>query len=322
MNVLLLVSIMLVLMNVMTYTRLQTYLDTAGVRIEYEQYMTMEERRQINILETTKYAFTKVKSIEQPKEGEANPDKQVQETAYSFLNIYPIFASILKAGDKNSQPDTTRTDAITKLFKRMLEKAYGNQRFYKEALKKYPELLDDLVKQMQESIPNATIALKLTSRKDLANIPMLDDDMREVLYKMLKGQESSKTVVNGKKVITNAGYPALRTLITLKSKPSTLRVWLARAPLIEAIFRDPEPFFERRSELYRQIKAGVIKPEGATKDLSGLFKNVAATDIDLSLLDFTASTTPPPDLRRDKFSNPSEEQPEEEEDPLQDVDIP
>ncbi len=61
MNVLLLVSVMLVAAECDDLYRLQTYLDTAVVRIEYEQYMTIEERKEAEYLRDTKYALTKVK---------------------------------------------------------------------------------------------------------------------------------------------------------------------------------------------------------------------------------------------------------------------
>lgn len=313
MNVLLLVSTMLTLLTIMTYTRLQTFLDTAGIRMEYEQYMMHTERREIDGLETDKYRNTQAKSdaANQKKVEPAEEDKEAKDLSFSLLNLQPLLVSANKEGNdeaaQEAQVQSSRVMDTIKILQRLVANLYESQRFYKEAEEKYPELPEELVKQMVLSVDDAPCKLKFTSKKDLAHIPMKDAEMREIYYKMLKGQEASFTTDDkGKKKETGKGYKSILSYITLKKKPSGIRVYLARRELLTAIFRDPEPIITRRTELYRQVKEGLLKPEDATKDFAGLFKDTTNTDINLNMLDFTVTKTAPPDRSKDSFS-PSEE---------------
>ena len=61
MNILILVFTMLSLLTIMTYTRLQTFLDSEGMHIEYEGYMAGTERQNIDSLEDRKYRNARLK---------------------------------------------------------------------------------------------------------------------------------------------------------------------------------------------------------------------------------------------------------------------
>lgn len=293
MNVLILVLTMLSLLAAMTYAQLRTFLDSTGVRIEYERYMVKHEREGINELEDRKYKQAHVDG--QKDNGKLSSDK---EAPLAKLHVKPLFTKPSdkpKNSEKGRNTSPNRTEVTTVVLKRLIEILYKQQPFYQEAIKKRPTLVDDLVAKMVETSSKATCKLKFTHVRDLANIPFGDDkDLREVFYKMLKGEPSSTRInEKGEEVLANDGYDSLLDYLTVARSPSRIRVWLARKALLQAIFKDPRPIIERRNELIRYIQDGSWTVQGAQQEFE-MFNDAFNTDIDRDLLDFKVSKTRPP----------------------------
>jgi hypothetical protein len=307
MNVLVLVFTMLSLLTVMTYSQLKTFLDAAGMRIEYERFMMKEERKSINELEDSKY----IKSyVDKGQAKDTGQDKG--EAALAKLHIKVLFdkkeeeeqagqQQAAQGKDEGKKKDNAadqpadRAETTLVILKRLIDILYGKQAFYKDALKKRPQLTEDLIVEMIKTASKSTCKIKFSNVRDLANIPFTDNsDLREVFYKMLKGEPSSTRLNDkGKEVIAKEGYPSLLDYLTVAKAPSKIRVWLARKALLQAIFRDPQAIIDRRNELHKLVKDEVWTVEGAQQEFNR-FNDALNTDIDLKMLDFKVSKTRPP----------------------------
>ncbi len=303
MNILLLVFTILTLLTITTYTRLQTYLDNAGVRIEYEKYMAHSERDALNSIEERKYKTTRAKqSTNQQKTDSSSTQGQTPtpppppKNTFALLNLYPLVGKVTpNMQNVDAQSIISNAGDTVKVFQRIMENLYSDKRFYKEALKTHPQLSEDIVRQMIESITKAPCPLKFTNKKDLANIPLIDEDLREVYYNMLNGQKASYTVdKHGKEVKTNNGYPSLLDYVMLSQQPTKIRVFLARKALLQSLFRDPQPIIDRRKELYQQLDQGAVTAQDASSEFAQRFQDQTNAEVDLSMLDFSITKTAPP----------------------------
>ncbi|MDP1836070.1 MAG: hypothetical protein Q8K75_09125 [Chlamydiales bacterium] len=303
MNVLVLVFTMLSLLTVMTYSQLKTFLDAAGMRIEYERFMMKEERKSNNDLEDIKYTNSYV-----DKNAAKDTGKDRGEAALAKLHVKVLFdkkeedeqAGVGKEPAKDAEKEnkdgpTDRFESTKDILKKLIDILYGKQAFYKEALKKRPDLIDDLIREMMKTASKSTCKLKFTNIRDLANIPFTDNpDLREVFYKMLKGEPSSTRLNDrGKEVVAKEGYPSIQEYLTVARTPSKIRVWLARKALLQAIFRDPQAIIDRRDELHKYIKDEVWTVDGAQEEFNR-FNDALNTEVDLKMLDFKVSKTRPP----------------------------
>lgn len=292
MNILLLVFTILTLLTITTYTRLQTYLDNAGVRIEYEKYMSHAERDTLNATEERKYRNARRKNLK----GDNHEPPLRNTEAVALLNLFPLVGRI-DPKNKNIDPQAVILNGgdTTKVFQSLIENLYSNQRFYKEALKTHPQLPEDIITQMISSIGMAPCPLKFTNKKDLANIPLIDEDLREVYYNMLNGQKPSYGVdKHGKEIKTGSGYPSILDYLILRQSNTKIRVFLARKALLQSLFRDVEPILQRRKELYQQLDQGAVTAQDASSEFASRFQDQTNAQVDLSMLDFTVSKTAPP----------------------------
>lgn len=289
MNVLILVLTMLSLLTIMTYSKLESFLDHAGVRIEYERYMQKNERETINMLEERRYTNSKLKVDKENKDA-----KEQKERAEAKMSIRSILRSPPENETQQAKDQREKNNAqITQLLARLMREVYGKMPFFKEAEKKHPHLAEDIISEMIETISKSPCKLKFSHVRDLGNIPLKTPKLREVFYKMLKGEEASWAYnKDGEKVLVSKCYPSLTDFVSV-SNAKKIRVWLAEPALIRAIFRYPDEILSRRKELYGYIDKKSETPEGATTEMQ-IFRSPTATDVDLNMLDFTASKTRPP----------------------------
>lgn len=240
--------------------------------------MEIEERKTIERIEKKKYKNSRLKSTKSQKSDKS-------ENAYSKLNIKLLF---------DGKETETHRDTIT-VLERLIKNLYGDQPFFKEAVKKRPELVSDLISTMVKNAKSATCKLTFTDICELSNIPFADFELREVFYKMLKGEPASiKYNEKGEKRVVAEGYESLLDFLTVVCSRSKVRVWLARKALIESIFRDPQMIIDRRKELYRYVKEGGWSLEGAQQEFDNFKSGFSMEGISLQFVDFTVSKTSPP----------------------------
>ncbi len=297
MNVLILVFTMLALLTIMTYTRLQTFLDYAGVRIEYKQFMENTERQDLNKAEERKYKSAKPMP-KAKKTDEVDTDAQEEEPtdkdiALSKLNVSPLVAPNVEDAKLQASREIT-----SRVFRRLLDVLYSKQEFYQEALKENTDLVGAIMNEILDTAQDPPCELKFTNVKDLANFPFRDPKLREVFYQMLKGAPAAYAHNSkGEKVKVAEGYPSLYDYLAFRKKETKIRVWLAKRGLLEALYRDPstvERLMETRSDYYNRLKGEFISAKDAQSDLQDMYGHEGVSDIDPQFLDFSVSKTKPP----------------------------
>ena len=150
--------------------------------------------------------------------------------------------------------------------------------FYKDLLEQRPNAIEELADQLTKGIDNLDDKLKPKTAADLANIPINDEELNILFYKMLLGapykdilknincllwrqpKEEADTDEDSRELKGEAeefnspeGYYSLLDFITLRPS-NKIRLYLAPKDLLLSIFHDPEvvnQIIEERKQLYK-----------------------------------------------------------------------
>ncbi len=284
MNVLVIVFTMLMLLSIMTYARLQSFLTFSGVRSAYESYMQESERKYSNETQRKLYANARVKKVKAHEADSVDEDlDQDEEESYSpgrasapksirKLNLQPL----LKGG-----PDNPLTLPTAQLLSRLINQMYFKQKFYQAALIKDPDFVNRIVATIAalkgKNVGNAPV----DSLGDLAKVSFSSTVARGAFGQMLEGAPT---------------VPPLGDQVTICAYATPIRMMGASDELLLSIYRDPnvvESLKNRRLELYQAVKSGHMKPAEAATALSDQFGGDHASEFSPFLLDFTISSTRP-----------------------------
>ena len=293
MNILVIVFTILMLLSVMTYSRLHSFLSFSGIRFEYEKFMKESERKYINDTQqklfanartkrdkskdaTTAPTFEALFAVDDEEEEEPNytPGQASTPQPIRKLNLRPL---LLKGQDNTDDPIATSTGQV---FGRLIQQVYGNQKFYQDAFDKDPDFVNKIVETFKALKGEKICGAPIDNLGDLAKISF-PEVARNAFGKMFQGGE---------------GIPALDTQVTMRSQPTPIRILGASKELLLAIYRDPnivESLQNRRQELYNAVSSGNMKPEDASQEFTKQFGNEHLIDINPRLLDFTISSTRP-----------------------------
>lgn len=306
MYILITVTTLLMLLAIITSTRFEVFLTTMGIRNEYEKYMTEEERRYYNSVERKKYEKQQAKSKSATGDtggaigGEGQTARPKRAFACAKLNVGLLF----EEGDKSAY-----ADFVEKALTRLIENTYAHRKFFKET--NAASLVTELIKGGKKG----TCGGPLESVNDMAQIAFDSSTMREVYYLMIKGSGPKPA---DPKEMPNY-YPSLFEFLTFNKNEIPVRVYLAKRPLLLALFAGPDEvnkLIEARAELLRR---NIISPEGYeitseavddcetppptlspddTATLEGARQSFEAggfvTPFDKKYLDFSVSATTPP----------------------------
>lgn len=301
MHILILVTTLLMLLSIVASTRFELFLTSMGVRTAYEKYMEEDERSFYNAREKGKY------DKPERNQGEA-ADKtraieKARSTACSKLNVQPLF-------EENTTVPQEYYDAVKQTFTRLILANYSDKKFFKDT--EAAALVDRIIEYGKQEVCGA----KVTQVRNLAQINLRDAVAQEVFYLMLKG--------GGEELDTKESYPSLLNSITFRSAPVPIRVYLAKRPLLRALFYDNpgevDKVIQARRLAYdhyhdfslaaQEVLAEVPEDDceaeppqlTSTEDLAaiqagtGEFASSIAkpTDVPESFLDWTVSGTVPP----------------------------
>lgn len=314
MNVLIFVMTMLMLLALMTYSRLDVYRSSQVFQTVFKYYMETDERGYFNVKAQPMYDSIKVQTkTGKPgsKTAEGNPRISIE---------------LLLDGKKRTDKDKDKEWIQTRvLLKNLINTLYENQPFYKKALEKRPSLQDDLINSITQAIDKLDKDHKLKTAADLANLKLEDPELDQILYKILQGGaykeippekkqepvrilETPVTVEaeidqsqadpslkdEDKEFKSIEGYYSLLDFITAKKSPK-VRVYLAPREVLQSIFPNKETvdaIIAERKQLYQQARA-----DGDTKELAESFKNqferYKDPSIDSASLSFDVSKTDP-----------------------------
>lgn len=286
MNVLIFVMTMLMLLALMTYSRLDAFRSSQVFQSIFKHYMEIDERGYFNVKAMPFYEDIKVKTKAGKTGGKAEGSPRV---------------SVSLLLDKTQRESKSKEWLQTKhLLKNLISTLYDDQPFYKKAIEKRPSLPDDLMNAMTQAIDELPKEKRLKTAADLANLKLVDPELDQILYKILQGaaykeiiptkektpllqptKESVESEVDRSQADEGLesetgefksieGYYSLLDFITA-SPTSKVRVFLAPKEVLESIFPNQQivdSIISDRKQLYRQAINGA-----ETKDLEATFKN-------------------------------------------------
>lgn len=317
MNVLLFVTIMLMLLTMMTYARLETFRSSQGFQILFQNYMEEKERGYINEMAIDRYKITHIsKGKTTAKERTPKVNASPRISLQYLLNEKERSAHPLEAAEYNQ------------LLKKLIINLYGDQKFFKEMGEKRITFVDETI----AAISRASAALddehKIKDTEELSNLNLGDPELNEILYKILHGAPSiempkppeEKNVpelifsptkdtveqdddadgqaldkLESQEYKSPKGYYSILDYLTVAKIPK-IRVYLASPNVLKAIFNDDnvvQQIINTRKELYQ----GINSDNNAKNQLSDTFKNMFLGKqdpvFDEKILDFTVSKTNP-----------------------------
>lgn len=330
MNILPFVMIMLMLLALLTYARLETYRDSTAFQAIFKYYMQKLEREDINSREISWYELKHATG----KKTDATTGKQTKATSSSRLSLY----SLLFPDDKDAvQKQLAQT---TDLAKKLMIVLYANQPFFIEMEQERPGFMDEILSRIAQAaaaLPDDQKFTKSSKTHDLANLDLGDLQLNEVFYKMLKGTpqpdeeehrpnedveesqvkqlddeviEAPEGEAAPKPLISSSGFPSLLDYVTIRNSTG-VRVYLASRALLTAIYGDPsvaDAIISFRNELYQQVNSEAMTAQEAQSELQKRFGNTQApgttgtsgtggtsgtTGTAASFFDFTVSKTNP-----------------------------
>lgn len=288
MNILIFVVTMLMLLSLMTYTRLETYRSSQVFQVVFKHYMEKDERGYINTEAIKLYNRLKVST----KNGKSNG----KVDASPRIGIGLLVDKKLR---ESKQKEWEQTQA---LLKNLMTTLYAKQPFFRQMEQERPSFLNDLIASITQAAEALPPDRQPKTTTDLANLRLADPQLDKLFYKMLHGafykevfaekeEESEAPILRSQEIAAETdlnqadaklveegttefqsqkGYFSLLDFVTLSSSPK-IRVYLAPKEVLQSIFHDPatvEAILAERKQLYKQAVGGA-----ETKSLETAFKN-------------------------------------------------
>lgn len=296
MNVLTLVMTMLMMLAIVTYARLSTFLDFKGLQYEYHHYLTSYSKP-LNDIQNEFYE-TELKGENAATNSGTNVQTgdDVAKTSSKNVNLNSLipFDAFIKRDER--ERDSLRFKQTRELLKKLMENLYAEFPFFKALLEKRPELFNQLIDRIIEMSDQEIYIGKFKTKKDLGSLNLEDNELQEVLYKMLNGTRE-KTGTDVDEFLKKEGYPSLAKFIVIK-KDAKLSIYLASGEILLALYGHAglvKEIIATREDIYKQMSSDANQPE---KDQGkDRLRSVAAgrsflPNEDL-LLDFSVSCTNP-----------------------------
>ncbi len=313
MNILTVVMVLLMVLSLMTYAKLETFRSTRILDQFFIYYMENEERGYINEHAVDEYKVTPMTPKGKGKSAKKAP-------ALPRMSI----ALLLEKKASEEKPDQWKQFAT--LFKNLTDSLYHDHPFYQEALAERPTAIDEILVLLSKKIDK--LEQKPKHAADLANITLGDEGLDLLLYKMFLGAPykdilKTPTANEGKdrgeadtdedeevlkeeadEFNSPLGYYSLLDFVTL-SKSEKVRIYLAPREMLTAIFHDPalvDEIIAQRQELYKLALDN--KDQKALDALSisfqAQFDHRRDPAIDSARLDYTVNKTNPKEYERSK----------------------
>lgn len=308
MNVLMFVMTMLMLLALMTYSRLDAFRSSQVFQSIFKYYMEVDERGYFNLKADPMYEGIKVNT----KEGKGGGGPKAEGS--------PRLGIALLVDQKQRESKPKEWTQTKLLLKNLIETLYKDQPFYKEAIEKRPSLPDELINAITHAADALPKDKKITNASDLANLKLADPELDQILYKILQG--ATYKDINGKRTTENdeevvepevdqsqadeslanegteyksvKGYFSLLDYVTTNSTPK-IRVYLAPRAVLQSIFIKPEivqSIIDERKQLYRQVIKGA-DPKELTTTFKDRYDRDKEPGVAEESLNFTVTKTNP-----------------------------
>jgi hypothetical protein len=279
MNVLMFVMAMLMLMSLMTYSKLNEYRIQSTLQYQFDNYMQHQERKYFNDRSLDKYNDTHVRT----KKG--TDKKSPRNSSSSKLPIGVLL-------DRSQQSvGTGKYDTVRILLKNLIINTYGNHNFLAEALKERPDSIDEIINRLPDAVQNLPNNQKVTKPKDLADVDLEDSLLNELFYKLLKG---SQFLYEKKGKLIEEGYPPLVDFINT-GKGSKIRVYLASREVLGVVFdlNAVDEIVRSRDFFYLEVVNDRIEAKEATERFKTMFEGSISPNASTDFVDFSVSKTDP-----------------------------
>lgn len=315
MNILLFVTAMIMVLSMLTYTKLETYRSFSLLQSQFTRYMEETERGYINMASTWWY-----ENSPGEKKGSStnpNPAKSDARSRLSFI----VFI------DKSKQAHYAKAyPKIVLLSKKLMIYLYKDQPFFKEMVLEKPDILDEFLASLMVAAEALPTEQKIKKAIDMANLNLgdpllnsfsyyifkgspfpdekenketkpLESPQTEFIIKEANGETEDESEDPGKKddYISPEGYYSLLDYITVDDAIK-IRVFLASKPLLMAIFDNLDvvnSIIAMRNDLYKKVANGSI----SAQDASAQFKTATAPksdpNFDDMILDYSITKTNP-----------------------------
>ncbi len=298
MNVLPIVFSILMLLSIMTYSQLQTFLLRSQIRLEYTCYLENRSRNSVNSLQEKLYDSLHVK-------GKGNENPSEHAAALGSISIHWFL------DEPRSDQHWSYLQANREIVRRLFDIIYGDRKFYQEAEEKRPDIVNEVWQAVIEELKEKK-ARNETPKKiqHIANLSLEDPELAHFWSQILKYDETpesieaecgSKEAKDVQKTVSY--YPNLLDFLTSKKITSqSYRLWLLKKPLLLAIFQDEgvaNDIIRERRSLYNELDKAEKNQRGERKQdleikFETMFKDKIPPDIPKGMVNFQVSLSYPP----------------------------
>lgn len=286
MNVLPFVFALLMVMGIMTYAKLGTFIVSNRLQSQYLCYMKAVSAAEFNLIQLGLY------KKDQTKRGSNNnPDNQVN--AISKINIYPLLHLTQDAKD----PKYANTQRI--LLKRLIYNSYGKQPFFKEMEKSNQDILEYLLDKISAAAQLPENKNKIERLENLSNIDLENEKLQMLFATLLHGSQNSAAALkkcdpNAKDTEAIISYPPLKDFVSLEKTSKPIRVYLVPPEILWAIFDNVsvvKEIIDQRAILRREFKKE-LKANFTTR-FTQMFQSKLPPDLDPAYFNFEVTSTKP-----------------------------
>ncbi len=242
MNVLLFVFALLMILGMTSYAKMQTFLVGTGLQGQYLEHM--QQKRQNLVADQQYLLYQNYTGIESDKPDEEEQEPKTQVKAVSKINV-ALFLNKQLSEQHGADAENAKI-----LFLRLVEILYGKQEFYKEMLHKRPHFMEQLIAELIDKC--ADLPKNLQNVKQLANLKLSDEQLQEVLAKMLLGNMPAE-----KKQLKADQYPPLGEFISCSKAKKPFRLQLLPPELLLALYEDEnivKDIMKKRDSYFNQVK--------------------------------------------------------------------
>ncbi len=171
---------------------------------------------------------------------------------------------------------TEKFKACQFLLKNLLNSLYKNEEFFEEAKVKYPDLEERLCLLFIDGAKNLP-PQEIKHESELGKIPIEDEQLRVVFYKMMTGKKMLYASNEQKQRDEHISYFALSEYISVQSKPYLFCAYTCDETVLHACFQNPkvvQDIVECRKDMMKQIsKASSEEKQALKAKLSLEFQN-------------------------------------------------
>lgn len=332
MNVLIFTMVLVFMMAILSYTRLETYRNYAGLQQLFKHYMEVGERDGVNKLQQKRYENQK--KIKPGLPVKEMSDKDKAETAPLAGSRVSLFYLVRPEERDKSAANQDIHEQQLYLTKKLLIQLYHDQPFYKDAETHVgPQFLDALLQAVGEAAKSLPKDQKIVRTDRLSNLELSNPYLNNAFYKMLKGApemisfglptgeadpsrpldpmepifasdgEESKVIneddveddnrLENDEPQARKGYKSILPSISVR-KGHAIRIWLASPDLLKAIYGESaETVKTVRQNYYRQLMRNETTVDEIKRNLKAQFDSSRDPALKEEFLDYSASKTNP-----------------------------